>query len=181
MEANRSFPATSARYSGLMPSRSRPSTTPPRVALDQAEGEHAREVLDEAVAPVPVRLDDDLGVAGREEPVARPLELAPQLVVVVDAAVEGDRDPELGVDHRLGRPLGQVDDLQATVAERHRSLRPQPRPVGAAGGHRVGHARHGDRIGRHPREIELTTEPTHASPTVPTRRAGMTPRTVKAA
>ena len=32
-----------------------------------------------------------------------------------------------------------------------------------------------------PAKIELTTEPTHAPPTVPTRRGGMTPRTVKAA
>src|SRR5690606_26687888 len=107
-----------------------------------------------------------------EEPVPGALELAPELVVVVDAAVEGDGEPELGVDHRLGRPLAQVDDLQAPVPERHRSLGPEPRPVRPSVAHRRCHPRHGGRVGRAPGEIDLTAEATHASFTVPNAGAG---------
>ena len=55
----------------------------------------------------------------REEPVALAHQLAAQLRVVVDAAVEDDGEAELGVDHRLVAVAGQVDDGQPTVAEGH--------------------------------------------------------------
>ena len=44
---------------------------PPGRVLDDREGEHAEEVVDAVRAPLRVRLEDDLGVGGGEEPVAR--------------------------------------------------------------------------------------------------------------
>ena len=43
---------------------------PAAVTLDDREREHAEQVIDEAVAPVVVGLEQNLGVAGGEEPVA---------------------------------------------------------------------------------------------------------------
>jgi hypothetical protein len=40
------------------------------VALDEAEGEHALQALDEALPPAVLGLQEDLGVAGREEAIA---------------------------------------------------------------------------------------------------------------
>ena len=43
--------------------------------------------------------------------------LASQLLVVVDAAVPGNRQAQFGVDHRLGAGFGQVDDSEATMTK----------------------------------------------------------------
>ena len=45
-EANRSRVGVSVWYSGLIPSRSRPSDQHAAVAVEQGEGEHAEEALD---------------------------------------------------------------------------------------------------------------------------------------
>ena len=100
---------------------------PAAVALDDREGEHAVQALDEPVAPVVVGLEQHLGVAVGEEPVAVLAQLATQLLVVVDAAVPRDGQPQIGVDHRLRARFGQIDDLQATMAERDPALRPHAR------------------------------------------------------
>ena len=99
------------------------------VAFDDGEREHAVQVGDEVVAPVVVGLEQHLGVAVREEPVAVPGQFAPQLLVVVDAAVPGNRQAQFGVDHRLGAGFGQVDDLEATMTKCYPALRPDPRRV----------------------------------------------------
>ena len=63
VEAKRSAPSTSARYSGLIPSRSRPSTTRPDAVLDDRKREHADQVIGKALgAPVVKGLQDHLGV-----------------------------------------------------------------------------------------------------------------------
>ena len=129
---------------------------PPAVALDDREGEHALEVVDEPVAPVVVALEQHLGVAGGEEAVAVADQVLPQFLVVVDAAVPGDGQPELRIDHRLGARLGQIDDLQATMTERDPALRPHARPVRTPGRHRLGH-------GRDRGDIRFLTVETHLS------------------
>ena len=95
---------------------------PAAVPLDDRECEHPEEPVDEAVTPVVVGLQQHLGVAGREEPVAVLGQFAAQVLVVVDAAVPGDREAEVAVDHRLRACLGEIDDLQAAVAERDPAL-----------------------------------------------------------
>ena len=114
---------------------------PAAVPLDDREREHAVEAVDEAVTPVVVGLQQHLGVAVREEPVAVLAQFAPQLLVVVDAAVPADGQPQLRVDHRLRACLGQIDDPQATVAERDAALRPHASRVRTAWRHRLRHRR----------------------------------------
>ena len=135
---------------------------PPAVALDDREREHALEVVDEPVAPVVVALEQDLGVAGGEEAVAAADQVLPQFLVVVDAAVPGDGQPELRIDHRLGARFGQVDDLQAAMAERDPALRPHACPVRAPGRHRLGHGRDRDDIGFLAVETHLSGGSAHA-------------------
>ena len=64
-----------------------------------------------------IGLGDDLGVGVGEEAVAEMGELRAKGLVVVDAAVEDDGEPELGVDHGLGSGRREVDDGQPAMGE----------------------------------------------------------------
>ena len=114
---------------------------PSAVAFDDREREHAEEAVDETVAPVVVGLEQHLGVAVGEEPVAVLAQLAAQLLVVVDAAVPRNGQPEVGVDHRLRAGFGQIDDFQATMTKRDPALRPHACGVGTPRLHGLGHRR----------------------------------------
>ena len=70
-------PARTARQvEGLYPQPVARHHQAAAVALDDDEGEHPQEPLDAGRAPAVIRLDDHLGVRGREEAVAEALELA---------------------------------------------------------------------------------------------------------
>ena len=84
------------RYSGLMPSRSRPRTSRPGVAAPAcANANMPKKWSTQCDAPAVVGLRDHLGVGRGQEAVAVARELVAQLLVVVDAAVE-DRDQAAG-------------------------------------------------------------------------------------
>ena len=138
-----------------------PEQHPTAVPLDDGEGEHPVQPVDEPVAPPVVGLEQHLGVGGGEEAVAVSGQFAPQILVVVDAAVPGDGQTQVGVDHRLRAGLGQVDDLQAAVAECDPALRPHARRIRATRGHRLGHGRHRGNIGRSAVESHLAGGSTH--------------------
>ena len=133
----------------------------PAVALVQREGEHALQALRRARAPGVPGLEHHLGVAFGKEAVAQRLELAPQLAVVVDAAVEHQRQAEHRVAHRLRRALRQVDDLEPPVAERDAPARDHALAVRAAGGHRGVHALQRRNRGRRAVESDCTRYSTH--------------------
>ena len=89
----------------------------PTVSLvGNSKGEHAVELLDAVRAPGVERLQNDLGVSMREEAVALFDELAAQFLIVVDATIENDCKPEIGIDHGLGRQVRSVDDFQSSMA-----------------------------------------------------------------
>ena len=115
---------------------------PSAVALDDREREHSEQPVDEAVAPVVVGLEQHLGVAVGEEPVAVLGQFAAQVLVVVDASVPRDGETEVAVDHRLCARLGQIDDLQPAMSQRDPPLRPRTRRIGTSRGHRLGHGRY---------------------------------------
>ena len=100
----------------------------------------------------------------------RPASLLPQLDVVVDAAVEGDRQAECGVHQRLRPADGQVDDRQAPMAEAGGAPYPQPGPVGSPAGHDLTTPLQGLGFWRSPVEAELTAESAHRGPLPPPRR-----------
>ncbi len=98
------------------------------------------------------------------------LELGAQLLVVVDAAVEHQGQPERRVDHRLRAGDREVDDREPSVHQRHRAVRPDAVAVGAA----VLEAATQPRAGRDVRaaavEAQLTRQSAHSS--LPRARSG---------
>ena len=127
----------------------------------EAEREHPDEPGDEAVAPAVPRLQQDLGVARREEAVAVAGQLLTQLGVVVDAAVEHGDETELRVDHRLRAAGREVDHGQAPVGECGAPAGPGACAVRPAPGDLAAHAEHGLEV-RRPALCELAGEAAHA-------------------
>lgn len=67
------------------------------------------------------------------------LEFRPELLVVVDAPVEDQRQPELAVNHRLGAGIGEVDDLESSMPESHSAGCPHAGAIRSAPPHGAGH------------------------------------------
>ena len=93
---------------------------PPGLVVDR-ERPHPVEAADAVGAPLVVRLQQDLGVAGGAELASELLQLVLQLEVVVDLAVEHDREPPVGALHRLMAGRRQVENRQTPEAEAHRA------------------------------------------------------------
>lgn len=95
-------------------------------AIHHGDSQHADQMLGEAFTPPVVRGQYDLGVAARTEAVAVLLQFGAQLPVVVDAAIEADRDAEFVGVHRLTAAVGQVDDAQPPVPQHDPAAVPVP-------------------------------------------------------
>src|SRR5438552_14050604 len=85
------------------------SSPPPRVP--DRHREHPAQAGCERLAVLLVQVEQHLGVAARAESMAGPLELAPQLAVVVDLAVLDDVNRPVLVPDRLVAGL-EVDDRE---------------------------------------------------------------------
>ena len=97
---------------------------------------HAVETLHAILAPGVVGLEDDLGIAFGEKVVTHLHQFGAQFLVVVDRAVEYQRQLQVVIHHGLVRMCGQVNDGQPPVAECQRSaveepfvIRPAPRQL----------------------------------------------------
>ena len=130
--------------------------------LPDGKGEHAVQALHEVFAPGVVGLEQHLGVAVRVELVALGLQLAAQLRVVVDGAVEHQPQAQLGVEHRLGRARRQVHDLQAPVSKAHRVPYEQSARIRPARCLDVGHARQRRHVNGDAVEPDFSCNATHA-------------------
>src|SRR5690606_9598710 len=110
-------------------------TPPPRVP--DRDGEHAVDPIDEAVAPLEIGVQRDLGIGVGPKRVTAPLELLAQAAPAVNLAVE--RDPGLAVrrKHRLPGGLAEIDDRQALETDFDRTVEPQATRIGPAVGDRV--------------------------------------------
>ena len=111
-----------------MPSRSRASNSRRRRASHKAMANMPLSSCRKSSAVFLVEMDDHLGVGMvGGEPVAGALSSLAQFDVVVDLAVEDDRDGPVLVEHRL-LAGGHVDDGQPAHAERHARPFPDSRP-----------------------------------------------------
>src|SRR3712207_9426117 len=99
----------------------------------------------------------------REEPVAVALELGPEFLVVVDAAVEDRGQAELVVHHRLGSAGGEVDDRQPAVTEGDPAVAPRTLTVRSPGDEGLHHAPDRGRVGQGAVERDLAAQPKHTS------------------
>ena len=89
----------------------------PATAVPEPERPHAVEMLEAIRAPLGVRVEDDLRVGLGAELRPLSLELAPQLDIVVDLAVEGEPQIAVGQAHRLVSGRGRVDDGEPLVRQ----------------------------------------------------------------
>ncbi len=87
-----------------------------RLIVD-GEGEHAVETLQAPLAPLLVRLQNDLGVGAGAKRVTEAAEVGGQFKVVIDLTVVDNLQPAVGRGHRLAPGRRQVDDRQPTVTQ----------------------------------------------------------------
>src|SRR3954452_23470451 len=90
---------------------------PSAVPFPDCEGEHPAKSLDAPAAPGRIGLEDHLGVAIREEPVALRDQLCAKLAEIIDAAVEDDCEAERWIGHRLLRFGLKIEDAEAAMPE----------------------------------------------------------------
>jgi hypothetical protein len=93
-------------------------------------------------------LDDDLGIAGRNELVSLAGKFLAQFVMIVDGAVEDDAHARHVIDERLMRALAQVHDAEPAVTEASRTEAEDAFTVGSAPRLRGRHFRNGLHIGK---------------------------------
>ena len=91
------------------------------------------------VAPLFVGMDDGFGVTARAVPVTAALQIAADIGVVVDLAVEDDPDRPVFVRRRL-LAGAQIDDAEAAVGKGGVCVEVQARLVGPAVDENVAHA-----------------------------------------
>jgi hypothetical protein len=108
------------------------------VLVPQGEGEDAVQVREAAGAPFLVRVHDRLGVGAGGEAVAQRLELASQVEVVVDLAVDHHRAPPVLGEERLVAAR-EVHDREAGVGQQGWSGDVHAVAVRAAMAKRSGH------------------------------------------
>ncbi|KWV85267.1 hypothetical protein PFLmoz3_05211 [Pseudomonas fluorescens] len=118
------------------------------ITLPDGESEHAVELGQQRFAPGVITLEQHFGVATGIEGVTQGFQLLAQLREIIDSAIERQGQPQMGVDHRLGRAVRQVHDLQAAVAQGNRPLGMKAPGVGASGGEVVRDAFYGCQVGR---------------------------------
>ena len=85
------------------------------------EGEHADETAEGGRAPLRQRSEQHLGIGLAAEEMSGRLELVAQLDVVVDLTIVDDPVALIGIGHRLPGRVGQVDDAEPPMAQRHRA------------------------------------------------------------
>ncbi len=131
---------------------------PPPGQIENRQGKHPPQMLDQPVAPLLVAVDQHLRVGVvRVEAVPQSDQFPPQQAVVVDFAVERHPDRARLVGHRLGGFRREVDDGQPAMSEEK---------VGPARGRRLGDLL-GRRVQQQPRR-PLGQPPQHRPPAVGT-------------
>src|SRR3989475_449551 len=92
-------------------------------AVPDGEGKHAVEAGEAPFPPMAVGLQQHFGVGPGREGVAEPFELRPQVLMIVDLAVEYDPLRGSACRHRLRPAGGEVEDGQSAVPQDRKSTR----------------------------------------------------------
>jgi len=135
---------------------------PAQARVPQREGEHTVELAHAVGAPLPVRVQDALGVGARGEAMPERLEARAQIREVVHLAVEDDDAITVGRGHRL-MAAGEIEDRQAAEREHGRAVGEGARVVGAARAHRLAHGLDAIGVAPRARRIDDAGDPAHVS------------------
>src|SRR5690242_9560508 len=106
--------------------------------VPDCQAEHTVQAVKHLVAPLFVAVDNDFGVRFGAEDVAALLELALELLEVVDFTVKGDPDGFLGVRHGL-MAARKVDNREPAETEAQRAVEKVPFIIGTTMDDGVGH------------------------------------------
>src|SRR5436190_8041590 len=87
-----------------------------RAAVPDGKREHAAQPLDRSNPPLTIGGEQDFSVGSRPEVVAALGQIGAQLEIVVDLAVEADREVAVRSTHRLSTSVAQIVDSEAAVA-----------------------------------------------------------------
>src|ERR1700722_11608884 len=101
---------------------------PARLCIPQSDGKHAAEFLETSDAPLLKSMQNHFGVRVMGFPAANAehFELAPDLGMVVDFAVEDDLQRSVAIAHGLGSSIGQINDGQAAMSQSHAAVGRNP-------------------------------------------------------
>jgi hypothetical protein len=130
--------------------------------IPEGEGEHADQMLDALFAPFGIGFENDLGVALGEEAVTLGQQFPPQFPVVVDRAVEDQRQPQFRVHHGLIGAVAEIDDRQPAMTEEQRPVGPDAFVIGTAPGQSLQHPPHQGQIGFANVEAQFAANATHS-------------------
>src|SRR5262249_15142827 len=84
--------------------------------IPDGKGEHAAQPIDAARSEILVKVDDRFRITGRLEDVATALQVAVEVLIVVNLAVEDDPDAPVLVRDRL-EAIIEVDDAETAHAD----------------------------------------------------------------
>ncbi len=90
--------------------------------VPEGEREHAIQPFHEPASPPHQAAEQHFGVAGRDGPLVLGSQLLLKIGEVVDLAVVDEHVPSVGRNHRLSGEIGQVQDSQSNVTQRHFQL-----------------------------------------------------------
>ena len=102
------------------------------------EREHTVQGVETLGTERQVLFEDHFGVRGGPKRRAPRGETGAQVLEIIDLAVEDEVHPAASRHERLGRPLGEVDDLEASVGEDTSVVRKYGHPVGVGPSMREG-------------------------------------------
>lgn len=111
-------------------------------AVPEGEGEHALQPLQAVQSILLIGVENGFGVGRGAEAVAFAAQLATQLAVVVDFAIEGDDELAVFAFHRLVAGRRRIEDAQAAMSEADFAVRIDPAVIGPAIGHDRAHLLH---------------------------------------
>ncbi|HMJ54924.1 MAG TPA: hypothetical protein VK540_22765, partial [Polyangiaceae bacterium] len=86
--------------------------------VPDTQRKHPIKARNDAFAPCPVSLDDDFSVGTGPKGVAARLELAAELMVIVDLAIERDDDLPIVASHGLRPGFRQIQNREAAMTEK---------------------------------------------------------------
>lgn len=129
--------------------------------IPDSKGKHPLQLVNTALTPGVPRLEYDLAIAIRIEVIALLFQRLPQSRVVVNRAVEYQRQSQLLIHHGLIGPLGEVYNGKASMSECQRPVTITPRMIRTALIKSVGHSGNRSQIRPSTIETQLATNSTH--------------------
>src|SRR5258708_4455318 len=101
----------------------------PGTRIPNCHRKDAAQTRDRIETPTRVGLENNFSIRTGRKALAAGLQLATQLLKIIDLAVVGDYAPRGRMDHGLRPALTEIDDGKPAMRKHHLATRPEARPV----------------------------------------------------